>query len=121
MRFTEEKTLINIIDLSTRIKGNILTSDIKKIIQISGGYSCDMISWVISRIGNNEAWITILNSRNVVAAAYLSECKLIILSDSVSMDADVLKLAEEHDIVVISTPFNSYQTSVILNEFIHED
>ncbi|MHB1452525.1 MAG: DRTGG domain-containing protein [Saccharofermentanales bacterium] len=83
---------------------------------ITGGYACDMISRVISRISGGQAWMTILNSRNVIAAATIAECCCVILCESVSMEADTAALAADNEIPVISTSLTAYEVCAALSE-----
>ncbi len=76
---------------------------------IFGAYACDMLSRVVSSIGDGQVWITILNSINVVAVASLSDCPCVILAEEVKMDGDVIKRAEENNITVISSPLSAYE------------
>lgn len=75
---------------------------------ISGGYACDMLSLVVSRIQPGELWLTILNSINVVAVAALADCPCVLLTDSVEMDESVLRRAAEQSIVILQTPLTTF-------------
>lgn len=83
--------------------------------EITGGYACDMISRVISKISSGQAWITILNSRNVIAAATIAECCCVILTESVTMESDTVALAAENGIPVISTALTAYEVCAALS------
>ena len=37
--------------------------------EVSGVYIGDLLSWVMGRAGADEAWITIMSNRNIVAVA----------------------------------------------------
>lgn len=86
---------------------------------ITGGYACDLLSWVISHIQTGEVWMTILNSVNVIAVAVLSECGCILLTEDVDMAEDVLTRAREKGITVLSTPFSTYDASAILSTLVN--
>jgi hypothetical protein len=87
--------------------------------QIHGGYACDMLSLVISGVNPEEVWFTILNSMNVVAVAVLSECALVVLTEGVTMEPDVILRATEKGIVVVSTQISTYAACVRLNALLN--
>ncbi|NLW12771.1 MAG: AraC family transcriptional regulator [Clostridiaceae bacterium] len=82
--------------------------------EVTGGYACDLLSWVISRVNTGEVWMTILSSVNVVAVAVLAECSCILLTESVTMEENVLARAREKGIAVLSTPLSTYRACAIL-------
>lgn len=85
---------------------------------ITGGYACDLLSLVVSRIKNNDVWFTILNSINVIAVATLAECVCVMLTDDVEMESRVLDRAREKGITVLSTPLPTYEASVALADLL---
>ena len=82
---------------------------------IHSGYACDLLSLVIAGVSQDEAWFTILNSMNVVAVAVLSECPLVVLTEGVVMEPDVIARAVEKNVVIASTELSTYQACVRLN------
>ena len=102
-------------DLIEPIACRVLCGDALDSIQVTGGYACDLLSWVISHIQTGEVWMTILNSVNVVAVAVLSECSCILLTENVGMPEDVLNRAREKGLVVLSTPLSTYEAAARLS------
>jgi len=100
---------MNISELKEMISGETLGQTFDKDNLIFGAYACDMLSRVVSSIGDGQVWITILNSMNVVAVASLSECPCVILAEDVKMDSDVIKRADENNITIISTGLSAYE------------
>ncbi len=94
-------------------------SDLKRTIR--GGYACDMLSWVVSRIDSGEIWLTILNSVNVVAVATLSECACVMLTESVEMEADVLSRAKEKGLTIVTTPLTTYEAAVSISRLLEAE
>jgi BioD-like phosphotransacetylase family protein len=86
--------------------------------EVTGGYACDLLSWVISRVQTGEVWMTILSSVNVVAVAVLAECSCILLTEEVTMDESVLERAREKGITVLSTPLPTYRACAILADLV---
>lgn len=85
---------------------------------ITGGYACDLLSWVISRIKDGDVWFTILNSVNVIAVATLSDCVCVMLTEGVGMDAQVLDLAREKSVIVLATDLPTWDASVMLSDLL---
>ncbi len=86
--------------------------------EICGAYSGDLLSWVMGRAKPDNAWITIMSNMNIVAVASLIDFSCIILSENVSLEADVLKTAEAKDINIISTELPAYETALLLGELL---
>lgn len=89
--------------------------------QIHGGYACDLLSWVISRINTDDVWLTILNSVNVVAVAVLSECSCILLTEGVTLDQDVLKRAQEKNVIVLSTKLPTFEAAAVVSGLLRNE
>lgn len=107
------------IDFNKMVKilnAKVLCNNEHDTIMINGGYVCDMISRVISTISEGQAWITILNSRNVIAAATICDCRSIILAESVIMESQLLEIAKTNRITVISTDLSAYDICVALSD-----
>ncbi len=83
--------------------------------EVKGVYIGDLLSWVMGRAGESNAWITIMSNINVVAVASLADVSCVILSEGVELPADVLSAAEEKGINVLSSKYPSYETAVILS------
>lgn len=85
---------------------------------ITGGYACDLLSLVVSRIKTNDVWFTILNSINVIAVATLAECAYVMLTDGVEMESRVLDRAREKGVCVLSTTLPTYEASAALADLL---
>ncbi len=101
-------------DLIEQLPASLLCGDATKDISVEGGYACDMLSWVISKIEQTDVWLTIQNSANVIAVAALSECACVLLTEDVDMAPEVLERAREKSIVVLTTSLTTWQASARL-------
>lgn len=86
--------------------------------EISGGYACDLLSWVISHVKEGDVWLTILNSINVVAVAKLADCACVMLTEGVSMAEPVLERAREQKIIILATDLPTWEASVLLSDLV---
>ncbi len=89
--------------------------------EINSGYACDLLSLVIAGVKRDEAWFTILNSVNVVAVAVLADCPLVVLTEGVVMDPEVVARAADKGVWVVSTKLSTYRACVRLNALIEAD
>ena len=80
--------------------------------EISGGYCGDLLSWVMGRAKEGDAWITIMSNANTVAVCTLADPACIVLAEGVEPEPDMLKRAKEQGINVIATKLDSFSASV---------
>lgn len=83
--------------------------------EVKGVYIGDLLSWVMGRAEESNAWITIMSNINVVAVASLADVSCVILSEGVELSEDVLSAAKEKGINVLSSSKPSYETACTLS------
>lgn len=86
--------------------------------RIDGVYIGDLLSWVMGRAGEDNAWITIMTNINAVAVASLSDVACVILAEGTAPDNEVLTTAEEKGVNLISSPLGAYEIAVKLSSLI---
>lgn len=79
---------------------------------VSGAYMGDLLSWVMGRARENNAWITIMSNINVAAVASLSDVSCVILSEGVTLEGDVLAVCADKGVNVLSSELDSYNTAL---------
>ncbi len=82
---------------------------------VTGGYCGDLLSWVMGRIDEGCAWITIMSNINILAVASLSGAPCIILAEGVIPDSDLINTANEKGINMLGTDKPAYETALELN------
>lgn len=87
--------------------------------EIRGGYCGDLLSWVMTRLQSDEAWITIMNNVNVIAVASLSDAACVILSENAEVEEAVIKRAEEQGINLLRSELSSFALCAKLDGIIH--
>ena len=112
--------MITLEKLLSTIPCKVLCDGSDKAPEISGGYCCDMLSWVVSRIETGDIWLTILNSINVVAVASLAECACVLLTEDVTMEEAVLQRAAEKNLVILSTSLTSFAAAGAISRLLAE-
>ena len=76
--------------------------------EITGGYAGDLLSWVMGRLPEGSAWVTIMSNVNVVAVATLSDPACVILSEGVSPDDGVVQKADIQGVNILRTGKDSF-------------
>lgn len=84
--------------------------------EVSGVYIGDLLSWVMGRAGADEAWITIMSNRNIVAVATLADTACIILAEGVVPDEGVADLATEKGVNVLQSDLSAYRIALRLRD-----
>ena len=71
-----------------------------------GCYIGDLLSWVMGRAQQDNAWITIMSNINIAAVAALSDVSVVLLAEDVVPDDSVIQkaLAKNVNIAVSSLP-----------------
>lgn len=88
---------------------------------VSGGYACDLLSLVVSRIKENNIWLTVLGSINVVAVATLAECPCVLLTENGEMAEEVIIKAKEKSLVVMSTTMTTFEAAAAINNLLYRN
>ncbi len=86
--------------------------------EINGVYIGDLLSWVMGRANQDNAWITIMSNINVVAVATLVDTACVILAESVALDQATVDAAKAKGVNIISTELTAYDTAVKLSKLL---
>lgn len=76
--------------------------------EVSGGYSGDLLSWVMGRARSGDAWVTIMSNVNIIAVATLADPSCIVLSEGVTLEKEVVARANDVGVNVISSPLDTF-------------
>ena len=86
-----------------------LTPEADKEAEVSCGYTCDLLSWVMAHGAAGMAWVTVQTHMNVIAVASLMEMAAGIVPEGIEMEAPSLEKAREEGINVLQTPLTAYE------------
>ena len=100
---------MNVRELKELLNARSLTPSLPEDAEVTCGYSCDLLSWVMSHGDSGMAWTTVQTNMNVVAVAVLADMACVILPEDVEMEKEVLDKATGEGIVVLSSPLTSYE------------
>ncbi len=104
------KEIANKLDLTE------ITKDASLEKEVTGCYIGDLLSLVMSRAKKGDAWITIQGNVNVPAVALLTECAMIILAESMTLDENALIRAQEEEIPVFTSGKSAYELACEIKE-----
>ena len=77
--------------------------------EIGGAYIGDLLSWVMGRAREDDAWITIMSNSNIVAVATLADVSCIILAEGVTPDEGVTNTAIAKSVNLLSSDESAYE------------
>lgn len=104
-------------DLAEKLNLKVLTPyDADR--EISGCYSGDLLSWVMSRAKEGDVWLTVMGNVNAVAVAVLTDCACIVLTENASLDEQAKDKAELQGVCILQSEKNAYELSVEMSKLI---
>ncbi len=83
--------------------------------EVLGVYVGDLLSWVMGRAKQDNAWITIMSNVNVIAVASLSDVSCVIFAEGVMPEENVVSVARARGINLYSSPLPIYETALRLS------
>lgn len=100
--------------LVEQIGGTVLNQggDLER--EVTAGYCCDLLSWVMSHGASGMAWITVQTHMNVIAVATLLDLACVIVPESIQVEAEVLDKASEEEVTVIGSARTAYELSGLM-------
>ena len=84
--------------------------------EITGCYSGDLLSWVMSKAQDGDCWLTVMGNINTVAVAVLTDCACIVLTENAALDDEAKARAEQQDVTILTTELNAYQAAIALSK-----
>ena len=90
-------------ELTDKLQLTLLTTEADTSKEISGGFCSDMLSYVMGKSDEGQAWITIQGHNNIIAVAALKELACIILADGVKADVETIESAHKQGVAVLSS------------------
>jgi len=82
---------------------------------VNGGYAGDLLSWVMGRLNEDDAWVTIMSNVNVVAVATLADPSVIILSEGVTPDEGVIDRALTQNVNILRSSKTTFDVCSDIN------
>lgn len=80
-------------------------------VDVSGGYTSDMLSDVLAHSREKNIWITFQTHQNVVAVAKLKDLAAVIFVQNRTPDEETLKRAREENVILLGTADSTFEIS----------
>ena len=96
-------------DVMSLIDARNLTPDVAPDRDVTCGYVCDLLSWVMAHGEEGMAWVTVQTHLNVVAVAALAEMACVILPEGIVMEQESLDKATSEGMCVLSSNLTAYE------------
>lgn len=111
------KTEMTVKEFAEKLNLEILTEgNLER--EVTGCYSGDLLSWVMSRAKEGDAWLTVMGNVNSVAVAVLSDCACVILTEKSAFDDAAKEKALQQGITFLTSDKNAYELSVEISRLI---
>ena len=103
-------------ELISLIEAKDMTPEVDKGTEVSCGYTCDLLSWVMAHGAAGMAWVTVQTHMNVIAVASLMEMAAVIIPEDIEMEEATLQKAKEEDITVLQSSRTAYELCALMAE-----
>ncbi len=103
-------------ELMEKLDAKCVTPEANLDAEISCGYSCDLLSWVLAHGKAGMAWCTVQTHVNVIAVSVLMEMACVILVEGVEAEPASLKKAIDEEMPVLCTSKTAYDVCVLMGE-----
>jgi serine kinase of HPr protein (carbohydrate metabolism regulator) len=98
-------------EIIEKLQLKVLTAKEKLGIDVSGGYTSDLLSDVIANSKEGNLWITLQTHQNIIAVAKLKELAGIIIVNNREPDEDTLKKADEENVPLMISEEKAFSIS----------
>ena len=75
---------------------------------VTGGYTGDLLSWVMGRAQADACWFTIMSNINVAAVALLNDLACVVLCENVMPDEALLARARQENLALFTSPLSCF-------------
>lgn len=99
---------MTLLELMTITDSALLSTAVTTGAEVTCGYACDLLSWVMAHGKPGMAWITVQTHMNVLAVATLMDFSCVIIPEGIAVEDQVLQRANEEGIAVLSSPLSAY-------------
>jgi len=105
-------------EIIERLQLKVLTAQDKLEVEVSGGYTSDLLSDVIANSKERNLWITLQTHQNIIAVAKLRDLAGIVIVNNREPDKETLKKAKEEEVPLMASEEAAFEISGKLYELI---
>ncbi|MCX7706799.1 MAG: DRTGG domain-containing protein [Anaerolineae bacterium] len=84
--------------------------------KVTGGYACDLLSYVMAKAKEGDLWLTVQGHPNIVAVASLVNLAGVIVTEGAKIDPATLEKANQEGVPILTTPLTTYELAGRLYE-----
>ena len=82
--------------------------------EIEGAYLSDLLSMVMGRAQENDAFVTVMANLNTLAVAVLADVACVILCEGAHFDEMSIKRAEQQEVCILESEEPAFQVALKL-------
>lgn len=86
--------------------------------EIIGAYCGDLLSWVMGKAEEDNAFITIMTNVNVIAVASLINVSVVIVCENAELSDEFINAAKSKEVNIIKSSLPSFETCALLSGLI---
>ncbi len=105
-------------EIIEKLQLKVLTGQDKLYVEVTGGYTSDLLSDVIANSKQGNLWITLQIHQNIIAVAKLKDLAGIIIVNNREPDEETLQKAKEENVPLFSSEEMAFEISGKLYELI---
>ncbi len=102
---------MNLSEIITKINLNILTGQENVNVEVTGGYTSDLLSDVIANSKEKNLWITLQTHQNIIAVAKLKDLAGIIIVNNREPNGDTIAKAKEEKVPLLCCDSTAFEIS----------
>jgi len=103
-----------------KLQLKILTGQENLDVEVSGGYTSDLLSDVIANCKEGNLWITLQTHQNIIAVAKLKDLAGIIIVNNREPDEETLAKAKEENVPLLCSEGMAFEISGKLYELMSQ-
>ena len=105
-------------EIIEKLQLKVLADQDKLEVEVTGGYTSDLLSDVIANSKEGNLWVTLQTHQNIIAVAKLKDLSGIIIVNNREPDEDTLQKAKEENVPLLVSEEMAYEVSGKLYELI---
>jgi len=98
-------------EIIEKLQIKVLTGQDKLDVEVTGGYTSDLLSDVIANSKEGNLWITLQTHQNIIAVAKLKDLAGIIIVNNREPDEDTLGKAKEENVPILCSEGMAFEVS----------
>ncbi len=84
--------------------------------EIEGAYCCDLLSMVMGRAQENDAFVTVMANVNTIAVAVLADVACVILCEGIHFDEACILRAKQQEVCVLESEKSAFAVALLLGK-----